>query len=101
MRDGLLGHHLAHIGSPRGVADHRGSAADQNDRTVARHLKTAHEAQRHEMPDVKAIRRRVKADIEDRLAAVDHFLDLVFIGDLRDQTARHQLLVNRHFHFLA
>ena len=55
-----------------------------------------HQAQRHEVTDVQAVRRRVKADVEGRLAVVDHFADLRLVRDLRDQAARLQLFINTH-----
>ena len=86
--DHLRRHHLAHIRAAGGVADHAGAAADEDDGSVARHLQALHEAQRHEVADVEAVRRRVEADIEGRLALVDKLGDLLLACDLRDQAAR-------------
>ena len=72
------------------------AAADEDDGAVARHLQALHQAQRHEVTDVQAVRRRVKADVEGRLAVVDHFADLRLVRDLRDQAARLQLFINTH-----
>ena len=95
--DILLGEHLPHIGTARGVADHGGAAADEGDRLVARHLQTLHQGQRHEMTCRQRVRRAVKADVERGLAVVDHLADLFLIGDLCDEAAGHQFFVNSHF----
>ena len=94
--DGLDRHHRAHVRAARGVADHARAAADQCDRAVTRHLQALHQAQRHEMADVQAVRRGVEADVEGRLAVVDHFADFRLIGHLRDQPARFEFLVKCH-----
>ena len=100
--DGVLGQHLTHVGAAGGVADQRRTVADQGDGLVARHLQTLHQAQRHKVAHVQAVRRTVKADVECGLAVVDHLADLFFICDLCDQTAGHQFLINTHsFNFLS
>ena len=63
---------------PDGVADHRGAAADQGNRTVAGHLQTFHQAQRHKVTNMQRVRRRVKSNIKGRLAAVNQFLNQFF-----------------------
>jgi len=73
---------------------------DEGDGLVARHLKALHQAQRHEVADVQAVRRAVEADVEGRLAVVDQLADLLLVGHLRDQTARLQLFINTHCIFL-
>ena len=97
--DVLTGQHLAHIGSARGVADHGGAAADQGDRLVARHLQALHQRQRHEVPCRQAVRRAVKADIERRLARVDHRLDLFLVGQLGEKSSCFQFVKNGHLSF--
>ena len=49
------------------------------------------------MPHVQRVRRAVKADIEGRLAVVDHLPYLVLIGHLCDQPPGDQFLINSHF----
>ena len=39
------------------------------------------------MSNMKAVRSRVKADVEYSLSLVYHFADLFFVCDLRDQAA--------------
>ena len=100
--DVLLGEHLPHIRTAGGVADHGGAASDQGDGLVTSHLQTLHQGQSHEMSSRQRVRRAVKADVERGLAVVDHLADLILVGDLRDQTAGHQFLINSHvFHFLS
>ena len=100
--DGLLSEHLTHIGAPGGVADQGRAVADEGDGLVARHLQTLHQAQSHKVTHVQGVRRAVKADVKRGLAVVDHLADLFLVGDLCDQTAGHQFLVNTHsFCFLS
>ena len=96
MGDIVLGQHLAHIGAAGGVADHGRAAADERNGPVARHLQPLHQAQRHEVAHVQAVRRGVKADIERRLSVVDQLADLLLVRDLCDQAARLEFLVNLH-----
>ena len=102
MVDIRLGEHLTHIGTSRGIADHRGTAADERNRLVARHLQALHKRERHEVTGRQAVRRAVKADIKASLSVVDQVADLLFIGDLRDQATPDKLFVNLHrcFSFL-
>jgi len=100
--DGLLGEHLTHIGTAGGVADQGRAVADQSDGLVARHLQTLHQTQRHKVTYVQRVCRAVKADVERGLAVVDHLSDLFLVGDLCDQSAGHQFLINTHsFYFLS
>ena len=48
------------------------------------------------MADVQAIRRAVKADVERRLAVVDHISDGRLVRDLCDQASGLQFLINSH-----
>ena len=96
MVDVFLGQHLAHVRAPGGIADHGRAAADERDRAVACHLKPLHQAQRHEVTDMQRVCRAVKANVERRLAVVDHVADVLFIRHLRNQTARLQFFVNTH-----
>ena len=99
MLNGLYGHHAAHIRSAGGVADHSRAAADENNGLVARHLQALHKAKRHKMTDVQRIGGRVKADVEGRFAAVYHFFDFFFVGDLSYKASGYQFLINSHFSF--
>ena len=94
--DGLLGQHLAHVGTAGGVSDQRGAVADEGDGLVARHLQALHQGQGHEMTRRQRVRRAVKADVKGSLAVVDHFTDLFLVGDLCDQATGHQLFINSH-----
>ena len=95
MSNVLLGQHLAHIGTARGVTDHGGAAADQGDGLIASHLQALHQGQGHKMACSQAVRSTVKADIESGLAVVDEVNDLI-VGDLGHQTACLQFFVKGH-----
>ena len=97
--DLLRSHHAPHIRSSGRVADVAGSAADQGDRLVARLLETLHQAQRHKMPYVKAVRRRVEPDIEYRFPGIDQFTDLLLICHLCDQASRLKFFIDSHLSF--
>ena len=96
MLNGLRGHHLAHIGSSRGVTDHSRSTADKGNGLVSCHLQTLHKAERHKVSNVKAVRRGVKAYIEYSFTVIYKLLDLFFIGYLRNKSTGNQLIVNSH-----
>ena len=96
MLNGLRRHHGAHIRAAGGVADIAGAAADQGDGPVAGHLKPLHQAQRHEMAHVEGVGGGVKADIKGGLAIVDQLPDLGLVGDLSDEPAGFEFLVNLH-----
>ena len=96
MLNGLRRHHASHIAASGGVADVARAAADEDDGAVARHLQALHQAQRHEVTDMQRVCRAVKANVERRLAVVDHVADVLFIRHLRNQTARLQFFVNTH-----
>ena len=96
MRDLLLGEHFPHIGLARRVADHTGSAAQEGDGLVARHLQALHQAQSHEVAHMKAVRRGVEADVEGRLALVDEVAHRLFVRDLRDEAAGLKFFVDLH-----
>ena len=87
MLNGFRSQHLSHIGLAGGVADHSGAAAQQGDGLVACHLEALHQAQSHEVTYMQGIRGRIEADIEGRLALVDHLLDLFLVGNLRDKSS--------------
>ncbi len=92
----FLRHHPAHRVLAGRIADHTRPAAEQRDGTVARHLKPLHQAERHEMPHMKAVGRGVEADVEGRLPVVHKLADLLLVRYLRDQAARLQLFINLH-----
>ena len=62
--DGLRRHHLAHIAFARRIADHARAAAQQHDGPVPRPLHMRHCHQRHKVPHMQAVCRRVEANIE-------------------------------------
>ena len=78
------------------IADHSCSASKKRDRLIAGHLKSLHKAQRHEMTYMKAVCRRVKADIESCLSVIQHIPYLIFVCDLRKQASCFQFFVNLH-----
>jgi len=96
MVDVLFGQHFAHIGTPGGVTDHGGAAADQGDGTVACLLQAFHQGQGHKVASGQAVGRAVKADVERSLAVVDYLFDFLFVRNLCDQAAGFQFVVNRH-----
>ena len=67
---------------PEGVTHHTGTASDEGDGPVARHLEPLHQAKGHEVAHVEGIGGGVEADIEHRLTLVDHLGDLFLIGYL-------------------
>ena len=79
MLYGFGSHHGTHIGSAGRVADIACAAAYQNDRLVACHLKSFHKAERHKVPYVKRVRRRVKAYIEGCFTGVYKLAYLIFV----------------------
>ena len=91
--DGLAGQHLAHVSAAGRVTDHGRAAADQGDGLIPGLLQALHQGKRHEMPCGQAVRRAVKSDVEGRLSFVDQFLDLFFVGHLRDQSACDQFVI--------
>ncbi len=93
MLNGFRGHHRSQISAPGGVADHRGSAAEQGDRAIARHLQTLHQTQRHKMSHVEAVRSRVESDVECSFSVVDQFPDFFLVRHLRDQAAGDQFII--------
>ena len=72
------------------------AASKKRDRLIAGHLKSLHKAQRHEMTYMKAVCRRVKADIESCLSVIQHIPYLIFVCDLRKQASCFQFFVNLH-----
>ena len=46
-------HHLAHICSARGVANHSSTATDKNDGLISCHLQSLHKAESHKVTNVK------------------------------------------------
>ncbi len=95
--DGLRGHHVAHIGAAGGVADVASAAANEGDGAVARHLEPLHQAQGHKVAHMEGVRSGVKADVEHRLALVDHLGDLLLIGHLGDEAAGLEFFITGHF----
>jgi len=50
--------------------------------------------------DMQRVRRAVKANVERGLAVVDDLLDLLLVGDLGNQAAGLQFVINRHEFYL-
>ena len=98
--DVLLGQHLAHIGTARRVTDHCRAAANQGNGAVAGLLQALHQGQGHKVTGSQAVRRAVKANVERGLAVVDDLLDLLLVGDLGNQAAGLQFVINRHEFYL-
>ena len=96
MLDVLFGEHFAHIRPAGGVTDHGGATADQGNGLVPRHLQPLHQSQGHKMTGGQAVGGAVKANVENRLAAVDHFPDLFLVGDLGNQPPGLQFFVHSH-----
>lgn len=94
--DGLLGHHLSHIGLAGRVTDHCCAAADEDNGLVACHLETFHQAQRHKMANVQAVCGGVKTDVEGCLSGVHQFFDLFLVGHLGDETPSFQFFKYCH-----
>ena len=82
--DGFRGHHGTHIGAPRRISDISGAAAHQNHGTVARHLQTLHQAQRHKVPHMQAVRCGIESNVKRGLSCVDQLSDFLFIRHLGD-----------------
>ena len=99
--DDLRRHHRSGIGPSGRITDHAGSASKQGDRFVPRHLQSLHQAQRHKMPDMQAVRSRVEPDVERRLAGIDHVSDPVRIRELREQSAGLKFLIYTHQNILS
>ena len=60
----LAREHFAHVRFAGGIADHAGAAAEQRNRHMAGPLHVRHNHDLHEMADMQAVRRGVKADVE-------------------------------------
>ena len=98
----LVGHYAAHIGSSRRVADRARAAADKADWAVPGALEPRHRHQREEVPDMKAVRRRIEADIKRDLFFGKELPDLLLIRALRDISAFLQFIpyIPRHQYIL-
>ena len=84
--DGFNGHHLAHIGLSGRVANHRGAAAHQRNRTVSRTLHVRHRHDWDVVTDVQGIGGRVEADVEGG-RILELFVKLIFKRHLGDKAA--------------
>ena len=100
MLNGFRCHHLTHIRSSRWVSDHRCAAANQSDRFISRHLKTLHQAERHKMANMKAVRCRIKSNIERCLSFIDQTADLLFVCYLCNQASCYKFFVQCLLSFL-
>ena len=86
MADNVIGHHLAHIRTSRGIADRSCAAADKTDRTMPCSLQMRHRHKGNQMSCMKAVRRRVKAGIKRNLLLSKKFAQPFFIRTLRKKT---------------
>ncbi len=50
------------------------------------------------MAYMKAVRRRIKANVKSRLSRIDHLTDTVLIRKLREQASCLKLLKNTHIY---
>ena len=96
MIDHLRRHHGSHISTSRRISDHAGSAADQCNRFISRHLQSLHQAECHEMSHMKAVCGGVEADIEYSLSVIDQLLDLLLVCQLCEKSSRLQLVKYCH-----
>ena len=94
--NGLLGHHGAHVRPTGGVANHGGTAANEGNGLISRHLQPLHETQGHKMAHMEGICRGVKANVEGSLAVVHHFPDFCFVGHLSNEATGHQFVIYFH-----
>ena len=94
--DLLLCEHFPHIGLAGRVADHACAAPEQGDRFIACHLQALHEAQGHKMSDVQAVRRRIKADVENGFSRIDEFPDPLLVRYLCNQASCFQFFIYLH-----
>ena len=99
MGYGLLGHHLAHVSTSRRISYHAGAAAHQGYGLVARHLQPLHQAERHKVAYVQAVRRRIESDVKGGLARIDHVPDLFFVSDLGKEASLYKFLIYSHYLF--
>ena len=97
--DRLLSQNLSKVLPSGRVTDHACAASKEGNRLVACHLKSLHEAESHKMAYMKAVRCRVKADIESGLAGIDQFSHLFLIGHLGEQASCLQFFINLHRFF--
>ena len=74
-----------------GVADHAGGPADQRDRPMPGLLKPPQDHQRHQVPDVQAVGRRIEAGVERAAAGAQPAGQLGVVGGLVDQAAPRQV----------
>ena len=95
--DCFLCHHLAHIGSARGVAYHCSTAADKCNRLVACHLESFHKAKSHKVANVQAVCSRVKADIKYSFSTVYKLSDFLLVCYLCNKSSCNKLFIYSHF----
>ncbi len=100
MLDDLRRHHGTHVAPSRRIADVACPASNQSDRFISGILKPLHETERHKMPYVKAVCRRIESNVKCRLAVIDQLPYLLFVRHLSDQASCLQLLINPHFFLL-
>lgn len=89
-RDLLLRQHRTRRRAKARIADARGAAADQHDRLVARLLHAPERHDRHQMPDMQTVRRRIEAGINRHDTVRKGAVDALEVGRLVDITALDQ-----------
>ncbi len=97
VRNLFLCQHPAHLRLAGGVADHPRPAAEQQDGRVPRALQVGRHHDGDIMPDVKAVGRRVEADVERRFSVVQQVADFFPVRGLGNQSSLFQFLKHTHF----
>ena len=100
MLNGLLCHHLTHIGSSGWITDHCGTSTNQSNWLIATHLQTLHQTKCHKMSYMQAVCCRIKSNIERCLSFIDQTADLLFVCYLCNQTSCYKFFVQCHLSFL-
>ena len=99
--DLFLRNELPELGLPARIADHRRASPDDRENAVAVPLQVSERHDRDETPRVEAVRGRIEADVAGD-ALLEHRADLLLVGDLFDESALLQHVVDaghgRSFH---
>ena len=99
VRELLPAHQRTHIRLAGRIADERGSVAKERDRLMPRALHMRHRHQLYVMTDVKAVRRRVKANIKRDFLFAEQFAQFFGMRALLQKAALFQYIVYVAFHF--
>ncbi len=95
----LIGQHLTHIGTARGITYGAGTTTYQADRTMASPLHMGHDHQAQEMAYMKAVCRWIKAYIKGDLFIGQHVANFFLIGALGNIAPFLQYIKNTCTHF--